>query len=116
VELAPLTMLYRIRLNLDDSKKFDEGQYDSPPGTKRRGFSRFDNHKLPILYASPNLQVCIHECRVTLADDIFIASLFPTRTLSLIDLTGNFEQPDDIDPFDDLEWFFRGLMNSSRPL
>jgi hypothetical protein len=41
--------------------------------------------------------------------------LFPTRTLSLIDLTGNFEQPDDIDPFDDLEWFFRGLMNSSRP-
>lgn len=28
-------MLYRIRLNLDDSKKFDEGQYDAPPGSKR---------------------------------------------------------------------------------
>jgi hypothetical protein len=113
--LASSTPVYRIRLNLDEERKFDELQYDAPPDTRRRSFSRFDNPKLPLLYSSPNLQVCIHECRVTLADDIFVATIFPTQDLSLIDLTGNFDQPENVDPFEDLEWFFRGLMNSSRP-
>jgi hypothetical protein len=114
-EIDTLTTIYRIRVNLTDQNKFDEGQFDAPPNPKRRGFGRFDNGKLPLFYGSPNLQVCIHECRVTLADDIFVASLTPTKKLSLIDLTGNYDQPDDIDPFDDLHWFFRGLMNASRP-
>ena len=114
-ELNTLTTIYRIRLNLNDHNKFDEGQFDSPPNPRRRGFGRFDNGKLPLFYGSPNLQVCIHECRVTLVDDIFVASLKPKKKLSLIDLTGNYDQPDDIDPFDDLEWFFRGLMNASHP-
>jgi hypothetical protein len=114
-EIDPSTTIYRIRLNLDDQDKFDEAQYDSPPKPRRRGFGRFDNGKLPLFYGSPNLQVCIHECRVTLVDSIFVASLTPTKKLSLIDLTGNYDQPDDINPFDDLEWFFRGLMNASLP-
>lgn len=114
-EIDPSTTIYRIRLNLDDQNKFHEPQYDSPPNPRRRGFGRFDNRKLPLFYGSPNLQVCIHECRVTLVDSVFVASLAPTKKLSLIDLTGNYDQPDDIDPFDDLEWFFRGLMNASLP-
>ena len=114
-EMDTSSTLYRIRINLDDHDKFDEGQFDTPPKRKRRGFGRFDNNKLPLFYGSPNLQVCIHECRVTLVDNIFVASLTPTKKLSLIDLTGNYDQPNDIDPFDDLEWFFRGLMNASQP-
>jgi hypothetical protein len=114
-KLSLSTEMHRIRLNLTEAERFDERQFDAPPDGRRRGFTRFDHPKLPILYASPNLQVCIHECRVTLADEIFMATLSPTRALRLIDLTGNFEQPADIDPFDDLEWFFRGLMYSSRP-
>jgi hypothetical protein len=114
-EIDPSTTIYRIRLNLDDEAKFDEGQFDSPPKARRRGFGRFDIGQLPLFYGSPNLQVCIHECRVTLVDDVFVASNTPTKKLSLIDLTGNFDQPDDINPFDDLEWFFRGLMNASHP-
>jgi hypothetical protein len=114
-QVGPTTTFYRIRLNLDDASKFDEGQYDAPPKQRRRGFGRFDNNKLPLFYGSPNLQVCIHECKVTLADEIFVATVAPTRTLSLIDSTGNYDQPEDIDPFDDLRWFFRGLMNASQP-
>jgi hypothetical protein len=113
-KLSLSTDMYRIRLNLNDGNKFHEEQYDAPPDVRRRAFGRFDNRNQPILYASPNLQVCIHECRVTLADDIFVATLSPIKPLTLIDLTGNFDQPDEIDPFDDLEWFFRGLMYSSR--
>jgi len=115
VKLALSTEMYRIRLNLREPASFDETQFDAPPDVRRRRFNRFDNPKLPVLYASPNLQVCIHECRVTLADEIFVATLSPTRPLRLIDLTGNFDQPADIDPFDDLEWLFRGLIYSSRP-
>jgi hypothetical protein len=114
-EIDTSTTIYRIRTNLDDNDKFDEGQYDTPPKPKRRGFLRFDNKNLPVFYGSPNLQVCIHECRVTLVDNIFVASLVPKKKLTLIDLTGNYDQPDDIDPFNDLEWFFRGLMNASQP-
>ena len=113
-EIGPSTTLYRIRLNLDNESKFDEGQFDAPPKPRRRGLGRFDNGKLPLLYGSPNLQVCIHECRVTLADDIFVASLTPTKKLSVIDLTGNYDQPKDIDPYEDLEWFFKGLMSASQ--
>jgi RES domain len=114
-EIDPVALFYRIRVNLTDANKFDEGQYDAPPTPRRRGLGRFENPKLPLLYGSPNLQVCIHECRVILADDIFVATLAPTRTLRLIDLSGNYDQPNDIDPFDDLFWFFRGLMNTSLP-
>lgn len=114
-EIDTSTTIYRIRLDLNDHTKFDEEQYDTPPNPKRRNFFRFDNRKLPIFYGSPNLQVCIHECRVTLLNDIFVASFTPTKTLSLIDLTDNYNQPKDIDPFDNLEWFFIGLMNSAQP-
>jgi hypothetical protein len=114
-EIDPVAEFYRIRVNLTDANKFDEGQYDAPPKPRRRGSGRFDNPKLSLLYGSPNLQVCIHECRVTLADDIFVATLAPTRTLRLIDLSGNYDQPEAISPFDDLFWFFRGLMNASHP-
>lgn len=114
-QIDPSTPFYRIRVNVPDADKFEEGQYDTPPRPRRRGFGRFDNPALPLLYGSPNLQVCIHECRVTLADDIFVATLAPTRSLRLIDLTGNYDQPEAIDPIDDLFWFFRGLMNASLP-
>lgn len=114
MKLSCSTEMYRIRLNLTEATRFDEAQFDAPPDGRRRGFGRFDYSKSPVLYASPNLQVCIHECRVTLADEIFVATLSPVKPLRLIDLTGNFDQPAEIDPFDDLEWFFRGLMYSSR--
>lgn len=41
----------------------------------------------PVLYASQDLEVCVHECRVTVEDDIYVATLRPTRDLRLLDLT-----------------------------
>ena len=38
------------------------------------------------MYGSQDLQVCIHECRVTAEDDLYVASLAPAR-LRLLDLT-----------------------------
>lgn len=39
------------------------------------------------MYGSQDLEVCVQECRVTAEDDLFVATLVPTRDLRLLDLT-----------------------------
>jgi hypothetical protein len=75
---------YRIRKAPAHSDKFDE--YDSPP-VALAGGNRFDSKGHPVMYASPDLQVCIHELRVTAEDDLFVATLAPTKELRLLNLT-----------------------------
>ena len=40
-----------------------------------------------MLYGSPDLEVCVHECRVTAEDDLFVATLAPKEPLRLLDLS-----------------------------
>lgn len=40
-----------------------------------------------MLYGSQDLQVCIHECRVSAEDEIYVATFQPNRLLKLLDLT-----------------------------
>jgi hypothetical protein len=61
-------------------------QYDPPPREKL-GEGRFDTAELPILYASQDLEVCLHECRVAAEDELYIATLVPLRRLKLLNLT-----------------------------
>ena len=105
---------YRIRMNVPTAKMLADSEFDSPPLGRRRGFSRFDSWVQSVLYGSPSLRVCLHESRVTFGDNICVATLRPTRLLTLVDLTGNYDQPADVDPFDDLAWLFHGLMSSSN--
>lgn len=82
--LRPGDVLYRLRK--DARQSADPREYDSPPPDKR-GRNRFDSREFPVLYASPNLQTCVHECRVSAEDDLFFAILSPVRTLKLLDLS-----------------------------
>ena len=76
-------IFYRIRKSPRLPK--DTREYDSPPiGCVRDG--RFNFNGFPVLYGSPDLQVCIHECRVTEEDDLYVATLAPTVPLRLINL------------------------------
>jgi hypothetical protein len=113
IEMCEGTELFRIRLNLSGKCIAEPSQYDSPPGTGAREFNRFDQSDLPILYASPSLTVCIHECRATLNDEVFVATLRASRNLRIADLSSGYDQNPET-PFDDLEHFFNGLMLSSR--
>src|ERR1019366_8523649 len=61
-------------------------EYDAPP-TAVAGRGRLDSEGFPVLYGSQDLQVCVHECRVTAKDEIYMATLAPTRALRLLDLT-----------------------------
>ena len=73
------------RLRKAPTNPIDFGEYDPPPREKL-GEGRFDTAKLPILYGSQDIEVCLHECRVTADDELYIATLTPSRTLRLLNL------------------------------
>ena len=74
---------YRVRKDPAHPDSFSE--YDSPP-VEKLGKGRLDTPELPILYGSQDLEVCLHECRVAAEDEIFIATLAPSRRLRLLNL------------------------------
>jgi hypothetical protein len=77
---------YRIRKN--PRIPSNAAEYDSPINiTHVRKKGRLDSPWRPALYASPDLEVCVHECRVTAEDDIYVATLAPSNSLRLVDLT-----------------------------
>jgi hypothetical protein len=75
---------YRLRKNPSSEELPDE--YDAPP-VSFSGGGRLDPPGFPVMYASEDLQVCFHECRVSAEDDIFVATLVPVSELRLLDLT-----------------------------
>ncbi|MFD1218286.1 RES family NAD+ phosphorylase [Microbulbifer celer] len=76
--------LYRIRKS--PKTPISENEYDSPP-IEFAGSGRLDDKDFPALYTSEDLDVCLHECRVTAEDDIYLATLQPTAQLKMLDLT-----------------------------
>jgi RES domain len=77
-------MMYRLRVNPKNPAAADE--YDSPPD-EFLGRGRLDSPAQPVLYCSQDIEGCVHECRVTVEDELYLASLKPTRDLRLLDLT-----------------------------
>lgn len=98
--LSPGELFYRIRVNPGTASEFS--QYDSPPSA-RAGGGRLGAKGHPILYGSPDLEVCIHECRVSAEDDTFVATLEPTRELRLLDLSVLLKEEDGITEFESLD-------------
>ena len=97
-EIRPEHTFYRIRKF--PSLPTDPCEYDSPPvGHAVSG--RFNSENFPVMYGSPDLQVCIHECRVTEEDDLYVATLVPTTPLRLINLA--FLLRDDEIPLNEFE-------------
>ena len=84
VTLSSHQAFYRVRIGPKDPA--DPAEYDSPPpGIPGKG--RLESPSLPVMYGSSDLQVCIHECRATAGDELFAATLNPTRAFTLLDLT-----------------------------
>lgn len=75
------TKFYRLRKN--PSSPEQPTQYDTPPVSYGEG--RLDTGELPVMYASFDFEVCIHECRATAEDDLYMATLIPNKPLKLID-------------------------------
>lgn len=75
---------YRIRK--DPQTPSDKAEYDTPPFAFS-GTGRLDSADLPVMYGSQDLEVCVHECRVTAEDELYVSTLSPTRSLKLLDLS-----------------------------
>lgn len=75
---------FRIRVNPHVPSSFE--QYDSPP-PDFAGRGRLDSSGKPVLYGSSDLEVCVHECRVSAEDDVYVATLAAKKPLRLLDLS-----------------------------
>lgn len=82
--LAKDELFYRLRVN--PSRPAEPEEYDSPP-VSLAGRGRLDSTGFPVMYGSQDIDICVHECRVAIEDDIYIASLRPNTDMRLLDLT-----------------------------
>ncbi|MBW8334601.1 MAG: RES family NAD+ phosphorylase [Prolixibacteraceae bacterium] len=88
-ELSKKEHFYRLRKNPKISHNISE--YDTAPD-EYLGENRFDNIGFPVLYGSPDLELCIHECRATVEDNLFVGKLVPAYPLKVIDLSALIEE------------------------
>lgn len=75
---------YRLRKNPNSPENISE--YDSPPDSFC-GKGRLDSTNLPVLYGSQDIEVCVHECRVTVEDELYLATIATKKELKLLNLT-----------------------------
>lgn len=80
---------YRLRVNPNNPS--DPMEYDSPP-IEFSGNGRLDSSDLSVMYGSQDIDVCIHECRASTDDDIYVATFITSRELRLLDLTHVLEE------------------------
>jgi hypothetical protein len=102
---------YRLRQAPSHPGEFQE--YDSPPAEKL-GQGRFDRTELPILYGSQDLEVCLHECRVTADDEVYIATLVPQKRLRLLNLAEALWEEQHVTEFESLDMAVHMLFLAGR--
>ena len=97
--LAEDDRFYRVRKN--PRVPSDVSEYDSPPTRVSDG--RLDAHTGSVMYASRDLDTCLHECRVSVEDDLFVATLRPRRALKLLDVSRLLHEPQEVSEFESLD-------------
>lgn len=99
-ELPIGSSFYRLRRDITEGKHGEPSQYDAPP-EGYSGEGRLDSPDFPVLYGSQDLEICVHECRVTKTDECYLATLRTCRNLKLLDLCSDIED-DGQTPFQSL--------------
>jgi len=98
--------LFRVRAN--PMVPSEPGEYDSPPA----GSGRMNADGLAIWYCSQDLEICLHECRVTIADRLFMARLRPLKDLLALDLTAEIDESGT--PFESLNIAMRMIFSAEK--
>jgi hypothetical protein len=99
-DFHPGEKFYRLRKGL--ASPTNEEEYDSPPAAFLGG-GRLESPDLPVLYGSRDLETCVHECRLTVLDEAFVATLEPIADLRLLDLTHLLEEGTTVSEFESLD-------------
>jgi hypothetical protein len=93
-------IFYRLRRN--PKIPLEPSEYDSPPDTCL-GNGRLDAIDFPVLYCSQDVEGCVHECRVTVEDELYIAMLRPSKSLRLLDVTELLLDEEGVTEFESLD-------------
>ena len=96
--LRKSSQFYRLRVG--PQRPAEPSEYDSPP-LAFAGKGRLDSPGLSVMYGSQDLDVCIHECRASTEDEIYVATLKSQRDLRLLDLS--FPLNEDVTEFESLD-------------
>lgn len=80
--VQPGTKLFRVRTNVINP--LDSNAFDAPKDQKPFS-ARFNIKGTSVLYASMDVETCLHESRVSMEDEIYVATLTPKRRLLLLD-------------------------------
>ncbi len=109
VELTAGTRVFRVRKNPKPDETITTATaFDPPPQHINRSPGRWDDGRTAVLYASNDIELCLHECRVLIAGEIVVASLCVARPLNLLDLTAEIPLTGPT-PFEDPNIFARFL-------
>jgi hypothetical protein len=109
-ECAEGTLFYRLLPRLFGDSK-DPLTYDSPHWRYQKN-GRFRLCKKSVLYLSSSIESAIHECRVTVEDDPYLASIIVKRPLRIVDLTKTLN--DFGDPWEDLSTSLRFICSTGK--
>lgn len=90
------------RLRVGPERPADSSEYDSPP-VAFSGKGRMDSPGLPVMYGSQDLDVCIHECRASTEDEVYVATLKCKRDIRLLDLSHPLEETESVSEFESLD-------------
>jgi len=113
IAIPARTSLFRVRLNAKATEHIStSAAFDPPPASISRESGRWDELDSPVLYVADDIELCLHECRATIADEIIVATLRPIRELHLLDLSAEIECAPGT-PFEDSNVFV-GIMCRSR--
>jgi hypothetical protein len=110
--LEPGSTVFRVRRG-DCLPPAIASQFDTPPMVAGGG-GRYDTPSLPIFYGAGDVETCLHEARVTLADWISLATFTPTRQLRLVDLAEGIDDSSTSSPFERVDILMRKLAFSGK--
>ncbi len=103
---------YRLRKGIAAGRKSYPSQYDPPPGPLYKK-GRLNGGDFPVLYGSQDLEICVHECRVTKADECYVATLKIVQPLVLLDLCADIND-DSRTPFESLALAIRFIFSAEK--
>ncbi|ATP56250.1 hypothetical protein CPT03_07090 [Pedobacter ginsengisoli] len=101
------TCFYRLRAN--PANQMNALEYDSAPD-EHLAKGRLDSKELPILYGSFDIEACLHECRVTLEQELYLCTMAVAKDLKLLDLTAWITE--DVTEFESLSLAIRMLFRA----
>ena len=111
IEIETDCIFYRMRTNIMEEVT-EAKTFDAPP-TQFTSSGRLNLEGDTVLYGAFEIETCIHECRATINDTLYIAAMRPLIKLKLLDFTDVSENPDETTPFEMLNIAIRFLFTAN---